>query len=380
MHRWKEHFMAQLKFFYVSFNATYVDMGGAPTNQAMLDYINSRNRRVLPQQVFVAAGMRARLIRNVSIQNRLVNSTMVVIKRWTNDVIVVCPSGRTREYPTCRFQQISPCTDHPCRSKYYKYRAGYACTVHGSQGCSYRIGWIDMATFFAVAHAYVALSRARSLHGLHILNHRREAFLVHPYCVQLWNWFVATNVLAPKPVQHIPPYPRRTFTSTLIAGILCVCRSWHSKSHFPKNLDARILKVNVLLILQYVSFPWWSNIDRQLQGDKLSLDIDDLNEDGTEQPRRRGRPHGTSEQPHVGVQLLDGNNKPHVWSADVSGQMSVVQLRTLSAAHGLSTCGTKAIFRERILRKQDHIEGPPKQHPTRSHVSPPLSSIGDYPH
>ena len=41
--------------------------------------------------------------------------------------------------------------------------AGYACTVHGSQGCSYRIVWIDMATFFAVAHAYVALSRARSL-------------------------------------------------------------------------------------------------------------------------------------------------------------------------------------------------------------------------
>ena len=146
-----------------------------------------------------------------------------------------------------------------------------------------------------------------------------------PYYVQLWNWFVATNVLAPKPVQHIPPYPRRTFTSTLIAGIMCVCRSWHTKSHFPQNLDARILKVNMLLILQYVSFPWWSYIDRQLQGDKLSLDIDDLNEDGTEQPRMRGRPHGISQQPNVGVQLLDGNNKPHVFSADVLSQMSVVQ-------------------------------------------------------
>ena len=108
MHRWNEHFMAQLGSNIVTFNATYVDMGGAPTNQAMCDYINSRNRRVLPQQVFVAAGMRARLIRNVSIQNRLVNSTMVVIKRWSNDVIVLCPIGRTREYPICRFQQIIP--------------------------------------------------------------------------------------------------------------------------------------------------------------------------------------------------------------------------------------------------------------------------------
>ena len=80
MHRWNEHFMAQLGSNIVTFNATYVDMGGAPTNQAICDYINSRNRRVLPQQVFVAASMRARLIHNGSIQNRLVNSTVVVIK------------------------------------------------------------------------------------------------------------------------------------------------------------------------------------------------------------------------------------------------------------------------------------------------------------
>ena len=80
MNRWNEHFMAQLGSSIVTFNASYVDMGGAPTNQAMCDYINSRNRRVLPKQVCVAAGMRARLIRNVSIENRLVNSTLVVIK------------------------------------------------------------------------------------------------------------------------------------------------------------------------------------------------------------------------------------------------------------------------------------------------------------
>ena len=180
MHRWNEHFMAQLGSNIVTFNATYVDMGGAPTNQAMCDYINSRNRRVLPQQVFVAAGMRARLIRNVSIQNRLVNSTMVVIKRWSNDVIVVCPIGRTREYPICRFQQIIPVYGPSVQVKILQFPmlAGYACTVHGSQGCSYRIVWIDMATFFAAVHAYVALSRARSVQGLYILNYRREAFLV----------------------------------------------------------------------------------------------------------------------------------------------------------------------------------------------------------
>ena len=209
---------------------------------------------MFPQQVFVAAGMRARLIRNVSIQNRLVNSTMVVIKRWSNDVIVVCPIGRTREYPICRFQQIFLVYGPSVQVKILQppMLARYACIVHGSQGCSYRIVCIDMASFFAATHLYVTLSRARSLQGLYILNYRREAFLVDPYYVQLWNWFVATNVLVPKLVQHIPPYPRRTFTSTLIAGIMCVCRWWHTKSHFPQNLDARILKVDMLLILQYM--------------------------------------------------------------------------------------------------------------------------------
>ena len=135
MHRWNEHFMAQLGFNVVTFNATYVDMGGAPaTNHAMCDYINSRNRRVLPQQVFVAAGTGARLIRNVSIQNRLVNSTMVVIKRWCNDVIVVCPFGRTREYPICRFQRIIPVYGRSVQVKILQFPmpAGYACTVHGT--------------------------------------------------------------------------------------------------------------------------------------------------------------------------------------------------------------------------------------------------------
>ena len=44
MHLWNKHFMAQLGSNILTFNATYLDMGGAPSNQAMCNYINSRNR------------------------------------------------------------------------------------------------------------------------------------------------------------------------------------------------------------------------------------------------------------------------------------------------------------------------------------------------
>ena len=360
-------------------------MGGAPTNQAMCDYINSRNRRVLPQQVCVAAGMRARLIRNVSIKNRLVNSTLVVIKRWSNDVIVVGPVGRATEYPIRRFQQIIPLYGPSVQVKIIQFPmlAGYSCTVHGTQGCSYDRVWVDMAAFFAAAHTYVALSRARSLQGLFILNYRRDTFLVHPYYVQLWDWFVATNVLSPKPPSQVPPYPRRTFTTSLIIGIMCVHRAWGVVSQLPRRLGAPILKVNMLHILHYVSFLYWSYIEEQLRGDKLSLDIDDLNEDGTEQIRKQGRPVGTSRQTSQGFELLDAYNNPRVFAAHALPQMSVVQLRKLCAAPKLSTSGTKARFQERILQKQKHIQPPssaPSPTQSQARVQPISSSINDFPH
>ena len=77
-----------------------------------------------------------------------------------------------------------------------------------------------------------------------------------------------------------------------------------------------MLKVNMLHIIQYVSFPYWSYIERQLCGDKLSLDIDDLNEDGTEQIRKKGRPVGTSRQPSQGFELLYNTNNPRVFAKE----------------------------------------------------------------
>ena len=224
---------------------------------------------------------------------------------------------------------------------------GYSCTVQGTQGCSYDRVWVDGAAFLAAAHAYVALSRARSLQGLYILNYCRGAFLADPYYLQLWNRFVATNVLFPSPPTQVPTYPQSTFTTSLITRIMCVHRAWRVVSQLPKRLDARILKVNMLHIIQYVSFPYWSYIERQLRGDKLSLDIDDLNEDGAEQTRKQGRPVGTSRQPSQGFEILDASNNPRVFAAHALAQMSVVQLRRLCAAHNLSTSGTKAQFQER---------------------------------
>ena len=194
---------------------------------------------------------------------------------------------------------------------------------------------------------------------------------------------MATNVLSPKPPSQVSPYPRRTFTTSLIIGIMCVHRAWSIVSQLPQRLDARILKVNMLHIMQYVSFPYWSYIERQLRGDKLSLDNDDLNEDGTEQIRKQGRPVGTTRPPAQGFELLDACNNPRVFASQDLGRMSVVQLRTLCAAHKLLTSGTKAQFQERILQKQKRIQ-PPSSTPSPPHSQARVqlvpSSFDDFPH
>ena len=114
--------------------------------------------------------MRAWLIRDVSM-----DSTLVLIKSWSNDVIVVSPVGRAREYPIGRFQQIIPVYGPSVQVKIIRFRmlAGYSCTVHGTHGGCYDRVWVDMAAFFAAAHTYVALSRARSLQGLFIVATRQ---------------------------------------------------------------------------------------------------------------------------------------------------------------------------------------------------------------
>ena len=233
--------MAQLGSSIVTFHASYVDMGWCPYQSSNVRLHQFSQSSCAASASVCRSGHKAWLIPNASSENQLVNSTLVVIKRWSNDVIVVSPVGHAREYPICRFQQIVPVYGPSVQVKMIQFPMlpGYSCTMHGMQGCSYNRVWVDMAAFFAAAHAYVALSRARSLQGPFILNYRRDAFLVDPYYVQLWNWFVATNVLSPKPPSQVPPYPGRTFTTSLIIGIMCVHRAWSVLSQLHNGLILR---------------------------------------------------------------------------------------------------------------------------------------------
>jgi hypothetical protein len=62
-------------------------------------------------------------------------------------------------------------------------RLAWAITVHKSQGMSLDAAVIDLARAFEYGQGYVALSRLRTLAGLHLLGLNERALRVHPQAV-----------------------------------------------------------------------------------------------------------------------------------------------------------------------------------------------------
>ncbi len=87
-------------------------------------------------------------------------------------------------------------------------RLAWAITVHKSQGMSLDVAVIDLSRAFEFGQGYVALSRLRSLSGLHLLGLNERALLVHPLAVEKDAEFRAASEAAlrapPPPVSRDP--------------------------------------------------------------------------------------------------------------------------------------------------------------------------------
>src|SRR6185437_13037883 len=75
-------------------------------------------------------------------------------------------------------------------------RLAWAMTVHKSQGMSLDAAVIDLSRAFEYGQGYVALSRLRTLAGLHLLGLNERALRVHPLAVEKDEQFRAASEAA----------------------------------------------------------------------------------------------------------------------------------------------------------------------------------------
>ena len=134
----------------------------------------------LEAELVIAIGARVMLRRNLDTKRGLVNGSLGTV------------TAISSQHVTVKFYHISePCPIERVRSKfmlmksYYIYRKqyplilAYAITIHKCQGLSLNSAIIDLSNkVFSPGMAYVALSRVRSLNGLHLTNFDPSSIMV----------------------------------------------------------------------------------------------------------------------------------------------------------------------------------------------------------
>lgn len=155
-----------------------------------LDYTNLEFNAFQPDRILhLKRNAQVILIRNLSIDRHLVNGSKGVVVDFVDDAFDPC-LGRRLRLPVVRFTDGS---EHvigytqfstPFRGdavtlvrRQIPLKLGWALTVHRSQGMTMDRVDIDLGRAFAPGHAYVAMSRVKTLSGLNLKNFSSQSLL-----------------------------------------------------------------------------------------------------------------------------------------------------------------------------------------------------------
>ena len=138
-----------------------------------------RDQLPVPLELELKIGSRVMFLRNDNHERRYVNGTMGWITRLYDDGVVVTKDNGDEVYvERVTWEQYDYHVDKKTKTIYTEVSATYsqiplklawAVSIHKSQGLTFEEVAIDAHDAFASGQVYVALSRCRSLKGLHLL-------------------------------------------------------------------------------------------------------------------------------------------------------------------------------------------------------------------
>jgi uracil-DNA glycosylase len=175
-------------------------------------------------------GAQVMLLTNTDINAGLVNGSRGVIVGFNKYPLVKFKRGEPRLIePFTWFSHEMP---HVGRNQ-IPLRIAYAITIHKSQGASIDSAIVDIGkSTFEYGQAYVALSRVRSLEGLHVFALDLTRIRTHPRVLEFYKGLtVKQNVVDQNAVdQNVADQPVSNFWP-----LACVHQSWHKVLHKALN-------------------------------------------------------------------------------------------------------------------------------------------------
>lgn len=203
-----------------------ISKGTAPTNlfthNADVDYMNSEKLKSLPGKEYKFKMYSdgdpkavATLIKNCLSPEQLVlkegavvmftankpdlgyvNGTIGVVEDLKGgDISVKLSNGRIVYPQQYKWKAFDERKNLKAYIEQYPLRLAWAITVHKSQGMSLDAASIDLSNAFEYGHGYVAVSRVRSLEGLHLIGVHKNAFKVNPKVLEQDNKFQYESAL-----------------------------------------------------------------------------------------------------------------------------------------------------------------------------------------
>lgn len=124
-------------------------------------------------QLELAVGAQVMLLKNLDVQNGMVNGSRGVVVRFTEpggQPVVRFINGREEAIAPVRFSAEVHSVGE-CVRVQVPLKLAWALTVHKSQGMTLDYVRVSLRGVFAAGQAYVALSRARSLEGLQVTDY-----------------------------------------------------------------------------------------------------------------------------------------------------------------------------------------------------------------
>lgn len=138
-----------------------------------------KNNCLADERLFLKKGVKVICIKN-DLERKYVNGSMGVVVDFTSDrsPIIELANGKkvTITADTWRIEDEGKVKAEICQ---LPLRHAWAITVHKSQGMTLDRAEIDLSRAFASGQGYVALSRLRSLEGLHLVGMNPQAFYIN---------------------------------------------------------------------------------------------------------------------------------------------------------------------------------------------------------